>query len=701
MRQGRSSCRWRGACGNWHEGIPSLHLANEAMSGNRRTWKEKVLDPRATSVLLLGVVVVVYANSLNNGFHFDDEHSLTANPAVRRIGNIPAFFTDPGLFSRDPGSGMYRPLVLISYALTYAVAGYSGPAFHAVNVIVHALVVLLATALLRQVYGDARAALLGGLLIAVHPLASEPVNYVSSRSESMAAAGYVAAVLLHRRSGGRAGWPSLLAFGAALLSKSTAVTLPLVLLLHDRMTGWGSGSANRQAGSPQDQVCRPAAVPSVHLHPGTGDASAAAFTGAAAVIPATDFCRDLVRRYGAYWLLAGIYVLGTRTLLLRATTTAPVRPLIEHWLIQTKALAYYIRLLMFPQPLSVEHQFGTAAGWTNPALLAALALSGTLVWLIRRQRISVFWCAWMLLALLPTLMVPLNVLVNERRLYLPLVAGTGWLIGLLRDHVWRFRSTMGTWMLLSLLTVLTVQRNTDWRSTERLWAQARRVSPQAVRPHLRLGSVYRQAGWIDQARTAYLRVLDLDSTNASAYNNLGNLYEAEGHAGDAKLYYAKALRLQPHYVEAQVNLAALYSRSGHLNEAIALLEAARQAGNERPAWLNNLGTTYLRAERYDEAIEVLQQAVALEPDHAGMRYNLAGALAGAGRLQAAETAFRAALQLDPAHAGAHVRLGELLQQQGRPQEAARAYRSFLEHWHGDPATADVVHQRLRRLEKAP
>ncbi len=700
MRQGRSSCRWRGACGNWNEGSPRLYLADNEMNGSPRTWKEKVLDPRATGVLLLGVVVAVYANSLNNGFHFDDEHSLTANPAVRRIGNIPAFLTDPGLFSRDPGSGMYRPLVLISYTLTYAVAGYSGPAFHAVNVIVHALVVLLAAALLRQVYGDARAALLGGLLLAVHPLASEPVNYISSRSESMAAAGYVAAVLLHRRSGGRVGWPSLLAFGAALLSKSTAVTLPLVLLVHDRMMGWGSGSASRQAGPPPDPAFRPAGLRSVRLHPGAVDASATAPAGAAAVVPAADTCRDIVRRYGAYWLLAGIYVLGTRTLLLRATTTAPVRPLIEHWLIQTKALAYYIRLLMFPQPLSVEHQFSTAAGWTDPALLAALALSGTLVWLIRRQRIAVFWCVWMLLALLPTLVVPLNVLVNERRLYLPLVAGTGWLIGLLRDHIWRLRNTMGAWMLLSLLAILTVQRNTDWSSTERLWTQARRVSPQAVRPHLRLGSVYREAGWIDQARTAYLRVLDLDSTNAAAYNNLGNLYEAEGHAGAAKQAYAQALRLQPHYVEAQVNLAALYSRSGRLNEAIALLEAARQAGGERPAWLNNLGTTYLRAERYDAAIGVLQQAVALEPDHAGMRYNLAGALAGTGRLEAAEAAFRAALQLDPAHAGAHVRLGELLQQQGRDQEAARAYRNFLQHWHGETSTADVVQQRLRQLERA-
>jgi hypothetical protein len=67
------------------------------------------------SLLLLGLVTTsVYLNSLDNAFQYDDEHSLTRNQSVRDMANIPAFFVDPGMFSRNPGSEMYRPLVLIS-----------------------------------------------------------------------------------------------------------------------------------------------------------------------------------------------------------------------------------------------------------------------------------------------------------------------------------------------------------------------------------------------------------------------------------------------------------------------------------------------------------------------------------------------------------------------------------------------------------
>ena len=76
------------------------------------------------ALVLLGAVALAYCNSLSNSFHFDDQHSLVENPAIRQLANSAQFFVDPQLFSRNVGSEMYRPLVLVSYALTYVFFEY-------------------------------------------------------------------------------------------------------------------------------------------------------------------------------------------------------------------------------------------------------------------------------------------------------------------------------------------------------------------------------------------------------------------------------------------------------------------------------------------------------------------------------------------------------------------------------------------------
>ncbi len=52
-------------------------------------------------ILILGVCALVYSNSLENSFHYDDEHSIQNNIHIRDLGNIPTFFVDPATFSRD------------------------------------------------------------------------------------------------------------------------------------------------------------------------------------------------------------------------------------------------------------------------------------------------------------------------------------------------------------------------------------------------------------------------------------------------------------------------------------------------------------------------------------------------------------------------------------------------------------------------
>ena len=140
---------------------------------------ELFTSPREGTWLLaiLGIVGLIYAGALTGSFHLDDTHSLLENPAVRDLANLPQLFFDTQAFSRNEGSQMYRPLVLVSYMLTYQVAGYEPMAFLSVNWLIHLAVVASAYILHRQIglsSGDPRWRLLFG----VHPIVAEPVRAV-------------------------------------------------------------------------------------------------------------------------------------------------------------------------------------------------------------------------------------------------------------------------------------------------------------------------------------------------------------------------------------------------------------------------------------------------------------------------------------------------------------------------------------------
>ena len=77
--------------------------------------------------LLLVTVTIVYLGHFHNTFHFDDVHTVTRNPYIRELSNIPKFFSDARTFSVQPGNRVYRPLVSASLAIDYHLGGGRNP----------------------------------------------------------------------------------------------------------------------------------------------------------------------------------------------------------------------------------------------------------------------------------------------------------------------------------------------------------------------------------------------------------------------------------------------------------------------------------------------------------------------------------------------------------------------------------------------
>lgn len=552
--------------------------------------------------ILFALVVAVYSHSVEVPFHYDDLHSIRDNPHIRSLENIPAFFTHPEYFTADPRSAMYRPIVLVSYALNYALDKLEVRSYHWVNIAIHAinsgLVLLLAQILLRR----GVVALLAASIFALHPVNSEVVNYISSRSESLCTlfflVSFIAYIQARSAVAGRAVkyGISLVGFIGALLCKSIAVTLLPVLLAFE--------------------ICFPERAPSV---------------------------RAVLARLGPYVALVLLYVATIQQMLKTALVDAPVRPMWVQLATQVKALVYYAKLLCYPWALNVEHQFALGGAEFAVCLSAGCVLC-LFAWAWSRGPSARFLMVWPVLVLAPTLVVPLNVLINEHRLYLVSIAFSIGLAYLVEDLLLRRASRkVGAICYISLVLIfssLGVQRTLTWGSAETLWAAALKHSPHMPRPHLYMGNVYREAGQNQRALDSYARALVVHpevlsgGDLVSIYNNMGATYLAMEHLDQAAAAYEKTLAIDPEYEQARASLQAI----------VALRQEAGQ--KEAKDWQRRGLVALIRGD-LSQAVTLLNESLAKQP-LPGTYMALAQAYERLGNIEAALVAYRTLLDSNPA-----------------------------------------------------
>ena len=87
-------------------------------------WVRALQQRRAACPLIAVAILAVYWPALDHPFQYDDIHSIVDNPHLRTLAHIDDFFWRSDMFSADTKGGMYRPLVLVSYAINYAADGY-------------------------------------------------------------------------------------------------------------------------------------------------------------------------------------------------------------------------------------------------------------------------------------------------------------------------------------------------------------------------------------------------------------------------------------------------------------------------------------------------------------------------------------------------------------------------------------------------
>ncbi|MEE3258723.1 MAG: tetratricopeptide repeat protein [Candidatus Latescibacterota bacterium] len=572
--------------------------------------------------LILGCGLLAFHNVLGHGFHYDDDHSIRENPHLRSLANVPRFFVDPGAFSGMPEARMYRPLLLATYAVNYAIAGYAPLGWHLVNLLLHLANAALLWWLAPGLGASRRVALVAGLIFAVHPVVSESVNYVSSRSSLLATFFLLLACKgLGSALGGRAqrDWPLVAAtYCGALLAKSIAIVFPLLAGMYMGLVGrWRRGWL------------------------------------------------------GALVAIAMLYVLGTRAIIGKALLE-PVRGPVAQWATQLKAGAFYIWKVALPVGLSVEPQFAVSSSFFSaPVLLAALMLVSLvgLCFMARQRALVVLGAGWFAIGLLPSSLVPLHILVNEHRLYLPMV---GWALGLaaLLD---RGRLGSGGWVGLVVLMGLSVQRNEIWRDEEALWRDAVAKGPLMGRPHVNLGKALLEKGQLAAAIAASHRALEIDPGLERAHYNIGTAYMREERLELAVAHFRRALEIRPEMLPALNNLGNSYQEQGLWQQALATYRRAL-AVQEHASIYHNIGHTFLAAGRADSARSFFRRALDADPALREAYKGLVKACRAEDLLQSAVEVLTEALSRWPQDRLFLLLRGDVLAAMGREEEAIASYR---------------------------
>jgi tetratricopeptide (TPR) repeat protein len=406
--------------------------------------------PYPASLLLLAALAA-YAGAFGGSFQFDDFNVIVRQPAVH---SLAAWWDSmPGI----------RPLLKLSYALSWTAGGGSTIAFHVLNIALHAANVLLVAAVLEDLWrrigipDAAFAAFAGALLFALHPANTEAVTYISGRSSSMMAFFYLASVLAYLRGAPR--WLSPALFAAALATKEVAVTLPFALLLCD------------------------------------------------ALDPKRGF--DL-RRQLPHWLMlgAGIFLMAAlpryREML---EASLALRSFGEQFELQVAAIARHVGVLILAVPPNIDPQVAPLPAAAGFAVLAAIAVGFAL---LRAQPWFALALLWFFLHLAPTnSLLPRLDAVNDRQLYLASIGPLA-LAGVALAWLPRARLLLLIAMAL-LLGTGTVLRNQDYRSEAALWSDTVRQSPGSARAWNNLGYALQLEGRREEACTAYARSLGLDA----------------------------------------------------------------------------------------------------------------------------------------------------------------------------------------------
>lgn len=548
---------------------------------------------RLQVAILLGVTLLIYANSVFNGFTLDDELYIQRNPQVTQ-------HSLQLLFQPNAASNVFRPVTFATLALNWIFAGYRPFGYHLVNLLLQAVVVVLLLVVLRKLLESARnyefLCFAAALLFAVHPIHTEAVSSIVGRSELLAAGFLLGAWLFHLQNRYIL---ALLTFALALLSKESAIGLLPLALAGDYAKG--------------------------KLKPWTRYAGIAALT--------LVYIGALWKIQGGHFGAASVSDLDNPLTLLPAGLR----------ILNAVRIAWkYIALLIFPATLSCDYSYNQItlyANWQHLLLpmLGAVSVAALWIWTVGKRSAgfllagAIYFAGF---AATSNILTRTGTIFGERLAYLP---SAGFCLLAAMIFAWlvsRYRVAGLVLLALAIaaFSVRTVVRNRDWRDNGALYIAAADAAPNSAKMRTFRGIVYMGRGQLERSRADLQAALRIDPEYPDAIEAMGLLELRGGNHQAALDYLQQALQISApadfDYDYRAANLTALQIQMGKLDDAMKLLNRRIAESPDYSRLWSNRAALRLKLGQAAEAREDARRALRLDPNNPQARKLLEDPQAG-------------------------------------------------------------------------
>ena len=557
-------------------------------------------------ILVLGGLV--YGNHLQNPFQFDTVAYITNH---HRLDNINEQLNINYLWKEF----IHRGLLQISLAFNVHLDGFRTFGYHLINMLLHlinSVLVYFVTLGIWSYLGSINSqskddetrfvALFTAVFFLIHPIQTESVVYIMSRSEVFAATFYLSSFLLFqiyvvRDRPIKTAFKILVlflistAFILGFSVKQTVITLPLMLLLYF-IFGQESESTS---------------------------------------------IRWLKRRkWGiGFIIMIGVSLLFHKLLtdelfLIGESTAGEDIGRLNYMLTQPAVIFYYyFKLLLFPINLNIDPDIQLITNWWSWKFITALTGIAGLVYVscrAKENRILLYFICWFLIVLSPSSsIITLSDLAAEHRTYLASYSFYAVLaycvykvpqLFLPHNSIRCKNIVLVISIFISIIfSGLTIQRNKIWASEVLLWNDTVNKSPQKIRPVINLGHAYTTAGNVDLAIKYFEKALALNPNIFATNYNLGNLYLKRGGEEDALRLLQTAALIRPKIPETHELLGEIYLKRKQIELAEFHLKRAVEIKPDYALSMRNLGIIYyFHLKKPKEAAVYFSRALSIDPN---------------------------------------------------------------------------------------
>lgn len=533
------------------------------------------VDARLAALAIAMLALLASFTSLRNGFTYDDVGVVVENARVHTLHGWWLFFRQ-AYWPPPITGGLYRPIVILMYALLWKLGGGAAWPFHVASVALYVACALAVYRLMKLLL-PARGAWVAAALFAVHPVHVECVANVVGVSEVLAGLGMALAVgsyIVARRRDPNAIAPRTIVALSVLyvlsaLSKEHAFFLPGLLAVAELCA----------VNDPRPWRAR---------------------------------LRTLLPTAATLGIIGVLYLIARGTVpdVIRGqqfTATLGYYPWTVRLYTFFEVVPEWVRLLFWPARLSIDYSpqetlIPLVWTWSQlPGLVIVLLIlpAAAVAWM--RSRPAAFGLAWLgvTLAIPSGLLVATGYLLAERTFFTP---------------------SIGAMVLIGVAVEWALSRARALPTQARAIRVATGVAVLALVAAGTVHSALRQLVWKDNA-TLFAQGVEDAPLSYRAHYALGGFLIKQGKFAAAERELRASIRLFPVDPEPMEFLAAQYAVNGMWQPAIPLLQAAaaiRARSKYDPPPMrryarNALANGYIETAQYDSAVSVMRRAVASDP----------------------------------------------------------------------------------------